>query len=302
MLDKPAGISSNQALGSVKFLFSANKAGHTGTLDPMATGLLPVCLGEATKFSSVLLRADKTYQARFRLGYVSTTGDAEGKITPVEHPAVAPADLTSSQIEAVLVHFTGLITQVPPMFSALKYQGKALYAYAREGVEISRQPRTVTIHELTLQEWNSNEVNVTVRCSSGTYIRTLAEDIGKALGCGGAYLTALCRSAIGEYTLLQARTLQEIEHIPAEQRDNILHPADSFLQHFPAVALDAEPAQWLLQGKTVKLCTGLPMDTTVRVYGAENRFLGLGTVSGAGIIARRLMAVMTTESRQQKVE
>jgi tRNA pseudouridine55 synthase len=297
LLNKPAGISSNQALGSVKFLFSAIKAGHTGTLDPMATGLLPVCLGEATKFSSVLLGADKTYQARFRLGYISTTGDAEGKITAAEHPVVAPADLTSLQIEEVLARFTGLITQIPPMFSALKYQGKALYVYAREGIEISRQSRTVTIHELTLQTWNSSEISVTVRCSSGTYIRTLAEDIGKALGCGGAYLTALCRSAIGEYSLLQARTLQEIEQIPAERRHDILHPADSFLQHFPLVVLDAESTQWLLQGKTVNSCIAVPINTIVRLYSAGNHFLGLGTVSATGIIPKRLMAM---ESPQQK--
>lgn len=298
LLNKPAGISSNQALRSVKFLFSAKKAGHTGTLDPMATGLLPVCLGEATKFSSVLLGADKTYQATFRPGYISTTGDAEGDITVAAHSLVAIADLTRVQIEVVLVRFTGLITQIPPMYSALKYQGKPLYSYAREGIEISRQPRTITIHSLTLQSWNGSEADITVRCSSGTYIRTLAEDIGKALGCGGAYLTALQRSTIGEYDLLYARTLEELEQIPAEHRDDILHPADSFLQHFPVVMLDAGSAQCLLQGKTVSICTVLPADTVVRLYDAGSCFLGLGTVTVAGIIPKRLMAT----DRQQKAE
>lgn len=298
LLNKPAGISSNQALRSARFLFSAKKAGHTGTLDPMATGLLPVCLGEATKFSSVLLGADKTYHATFRPGYISTTGDAEGDITVAAHPPVAVTDLTRAQIEAVLVRFTGLITQIPPMYSALKYQGKPLYSYAREGIEISRQPRTITIHSLTLQSWNGSEAGITVRCSSGTYIRTLAEDIGKALGCGGAYLTALRRSAIGEYDLSRARTLEELEQIPAEHRDDILHPADSFLQHFPAVMLDAESAQSLLQGKTIGVGTALPADSVVRLYDAGNCFLGLGTVTVAGIIPRRLMAT----DRQLKAE
>lgn len=298
LLDKPSGISSNQALQIAKRLFTAAKAGHTGTLDPMATGLLPICFGEATKFSSALLGADKAYVATLKLGYVSSTGDAEGKIS-IAGTGGEGTSFTVQQVEKVLSNFIGGITQIPPMYSALKHQGKPLYAYARKGVEIERKPRQITIYGLTLQALAGDELRIMVKCSTGTYIRTLAEDIGKALGCGGAYLTALRRSHIDSLDLSQAATLDTLETMTLPQRDACLRPADSLLYDIPAITLQAAAASLLLQGQTVDFPQEIAklgeIAGKVRLYRADGQFLGLGEVvmAGAGgkIAPKRLMAI-----------
>lgn len=290
LLDKPAQISSNQALQIVKRIFAARKAGHTGTLDPMATGLLPICFGEATKFSSALLGADKTYEATLRLGYVSTTGDAEGEISVASE--IEPSDLKPApqQIEAVLKRFTGTITQLPPMYSALKYQGKPMYAYAREGLEIERQPREAIIHDLHIEaiEGEGNGLRILVRCGSGTYIRTLAEDIGKALGCGGAYLTGLRRSIVDHFDLSQAHTLDALEAMPLPQRDCCLLPADILMQDLAVATLDATAAASLLQGRAIRDYFSqdcLSEGQKIRLYDQTGRFLGVGKITPDGEIA-----------------
>jgi len=289
LFDKPCGISSNRALQIIKRIFTASKAGHTGTLDPLATGLLPICLGEATKFSSALLGADKTYQAVLKLGYISTTGDAEGEIS-----IAGDVKLTLQYAEEVVQSFIGSITQIPPMYSALKHQGKPLYAYAREGVEIERQPRKVTIYDLRVATLAGDEMCIMVRCSTGTYVRTLAEDIGRALGCGGAYLTALRRNTVNDFDLSQSYTLDQLEAMPLSQRDNCLHPADSLLHNFSAMMLDSALVTSLLQGQMVAgppSITGLMAGKKVRLYDREENFLGLGEITAQGEIApKRLMA------------
>lgn len=289
LLDKPCGISSNRALQIVKRIFTASKAGHTGTLDPMATGLLPICFGEATKFSSALLGADKAYEAVLKLGYTSTTGDAEGEIS-----VAGDVKLTLQHVEAVAQSFIGGITQIPPMYSALKHQGKPLYAYARKGVEIERQPRKVTIYGLHVETLAGDEMCITVRCSTGTYVRTLAEDIGRALGCGGAYLTALRRSAVNDFDLSQSYTLDQLEAMPPSQRGTCLHPVDSLLYNFPPVVLGSEVVPFLLQGQVVAgtLSTNDLMDgQKVRLYDQGENFLGLGEITAEGEIApKRLIA------------
>ena len=288
LLDKPPHISSNQALQIVKRIFAARKAGHTGTLDPMATGLLPICFGEATKFSSALLGADKTYEATLRLGYVSTTGDAEGEISVASE--IEPSDLKPApqQIEAVLKRFTGTITQVPPMYSALKYQGKPMYAYAREGLEIERQSREAIIHGLHIEAIEGNGLRILVKCGSGTYIRTLAEDIGKALGCGGAYLTGLRRSNVDIFDLSQAHTLDALEAMALPQRDCCLLPADILMQGLPTVTLDATAAASLLQGRAIRDYFSqdcLSEGQKIRLYDQTERFLGVGKITSEGEIA-----------------
>lgn len=292
LLDKPSRISSNQALQIAKRIFTASKAGHTGTLDPLATGLLPICFGEATKFSSALLGADKTYEATLRLGYISTTGDAEGEISACDAPS-RNMQLTLSQVETVLQSFIGSIMQVPPMYSALKHRGKPLYAYARAGVEIERQAREVIIYDLYVEALAGEKMGIVVKCSTGTYVRTLAEDIGKALGCGGAYLTALRRSVMDGFDLSQAYTLDALETMPLAQRDACLHPMDGLLHDFPAVTLDGATVVSLLQGQVVKAgfsMSDLPEGAKIRLYDQGKHFLGLGEVTAQGEIApRRLL-------------
>jgi tRNA pseudouridine 55 synthase len=284
LLDKPAGISSNSALQKAKRLYQAAKAGHTGNLDPFATGLLPVCLGEATKFSQFLLDADKTYQGWVRLGQTTTTGDPEGEVL-----SRSPVDVGLAQVEQVLSRFVGRISQVPPMYSALKRDGKPLYEYARQGVEVEREAREVTIYDLRLDRFAGEEVVITVRCSKGTYIRTLAEDIGKALGCG-AYLEALRRTAIGGFAIGDAKTLEQLDGVSLEERDAWLLPADSLLQGFPQVELDADSAFYLGRGQEVWL-PRTAVDGVVRLYDDKRRFLGIGEVTGEGKIAPRRLVV-----------
>jgi tRNA pseudouridine55 synthase len=284
LLDKPAGISSNTALQKAKRLYQAAKAGHTGNLDPFATGLLPVCLGEATKFSQFLLDADKTYQGLIRLGQTTTTGDPEGEV--LSRQAV---EVNLEQVQEVLRRFVGKISQVPPMYSALKRDGKALYEYARQGVEVARAAREVSIYSLSLDRFEGEEMLITVSCSKGTYIRTLAEDIGKALGCG-AYLQALRRTAIGEFAVADALTLEQLEAMPMEERDARLLPADSLLQGYPQAQLDADSVFYLQRGQAVWL-PRVAAQGVVRLYDDKNRFLGIGDVTEEGKIAPRRLVV-----------
>ncbi len=285
LLDKPGGVSSNRALQIAKRLLGARKAGHTGTLDPMATGLLPICFGDATRFSSALLGANKSYEATLRLGYISTTGDAEGDISVAEGVSCHDLKDLGPQVEMVLKSFTGLITQMPPMYSALKHRGRPMYVYAREGLEIERQPRAVTIHELRLMVIDGDEIRLGVRCGSGTYVRTLAEDIGKALGFGGAYLTALRRTTIDDFDLSQAYTLDTLENMSICERDSRLLTVDTLLRDLAAVTLEAPAAAALRQGRSVAGVSNAVGGEKIRLYDEEKNFLGLGEVTAGGDIA-----------------
>lgn len=278
LLDKPLGFSSNQALQKVKWLFQAAKAGHTGTLDPLATGLLPICLGEATKFAQYVTDADKTYTATIKLGITTTTGDAEGEVI-----TTAPVNVTKLQFEAATKQFLGEISQMPPMYSALKHEGKALYEYAREGVDIARQARLITIKSIVVNEFMADVAQITVTCSKGTYIRTLAEDIGKALGCG-AYLIGLRRTATAGYQLSQATTIEQLEAMLTELRDAQLLPVDSAIAGLPEVALSADAAYFLMQGQAVWVAGKVP-GGELRIYDENKQFLGLGFLQSDGKIA-----------------
>lgn len=283
LLDKPLGFSSNQALQKVKWLLQAAKAGHTGTLDPLATGLLPLCFGEATKFAHYLTDADKTYLATVKLGVTTTTGDAEGEVLSTESVNVSQA-----QLAQVCQQFVGEISQIPPMYSALKHEGKALYEYARAGIEIERKARLVTIHNITLNALVDNIATLTVTCSKGTYIRTLAEDIGRHLGCG-AHLIGLRRTATANYDITQAVTLEQFEALSAEQRIEMLRPADSSVLHLPAVTLDGDSTFYLQQGQAVWRSGVIPQGL-LRLYNEQQVFLGLGEqLSDGKITPKRLI-------------
>lgn len=289
LLDKPAGITSNAALQRVKRLFCANKAGHTGSLDPIATGLLPICLGEATKVSAYLLDADKGYRVTVRLGRKTTTGDTEGEV--IETRPVSA--LTRPAVEPVLAGFVGEIEQVPPMYSALKQDGRPLYELARQGLEVERRPRRVTIHSIDLLELRQDEMDLEVVCSKGTYIRTLAEDIGEQLGCGG-YVQTLRRTLTGCFELSRAVTLDELARVrdaaPAEALDRYLLPMDSALQAWPGVRLTRDMAYYLRHGQAV-LVPRAPTAGLVRLYGSEQEFLGIGHILDDGRVApKRLLA------------
>lgn len=288
LLDKPLGFSSNQALQKIKWLLQAAKAGHTGTLDPLATGLLPLCFGEATKFAHYLTEADKTYVATLKLGTVTTTGDAEGEVI-----ASSPVNVTSTEFTVACQRFTGEISQMPPMYSALKHEGKALYEYARAGIEIARDARQVTIHQIEVNRFAGDVAEITVRCSKGTYIRTLAEDIGKSLGCG-AHLIGLRRTATAAYDIAQAVTLQQFEQMTEAERLAALAPPDSAVLYLPALILDNDAAYYLLQGQSVWQQGNIPKGL-LRLYDAQNRFLGLGEQQADGKIApKRLMQLQNT--------
>jgi tRNA pseudouridine55 synthase len=283
LLDKPLGLSSNDALQKAKRLYRAEKAGHTGTLDPLATGLLPLCFGAATKFSQVSLDADKRYTATLKLGITTTTADAEGEVLKTRRVNVNAADVT-----AACVNFVGEIDQVPPMHSALKRDGKALYEYARAGIEVEREARRITIHEIRLIGGLHDEWTIDVRCSKGTYIRTLAEDIGEALGCG-AHLIALRRTGSGPLTLDGAVTLDDLAVMSEEQRDVTLMPADALVADWPSVRLDDEDAGRFLSG--VRRRTTLADAPNVRVYGPQARaFLGSAHVTAGELISNRLLS------------
>ncbi len=284
LLDKPLGYSSNQALQQVKHLLQAAKAGHTGTLDPLATGLLPLCFGEATKFAHYLTEADKVYEATLKLGVTTSTGDAEGQV--LSQRAVA---VSAEQFSAVCQQFLGEISQIPPMYSALKHEGKALYEYARAGVEIARSARAVTIHAIAVLDFAGDEASIRVQCSKGTYIRTLAEDIGAALGCG-AHLIGLRRTATAHYQIAQSISLDEfIALTPAQQLDQLL-PADSAVSHLPTLVLDTDSAFYLSQGQTVWQSGPIP-EGLIRLYNAQQEFLGLGERQPDGKIGPKRLIV-----------
>lgn len=262
LLDKPLGLSSNDALQKVKRLFRAEKAGHTGTLDPLATGLLPLCFGAATKFSQVSLDADKRYTATLQLGVRTTTADAEGEVVSTRE--VTPAMLEPQRLRAACDAFLGPIDQVPPMHSALKHQGKALYEYAREGVEIERAPRRVTLHAIDILSVQGAVVTIDVRCSKGTYIRTLAEDIGEHLGCG-AHLIGLRRTGSGGVSLQGAVTLEALQAMTEAERDQHLMAPDVLLADCPEAVLSQDDSARFLTGMRRKVT--LPNAELVRVYG-----------------------------------
>ncbi|MDT8997914.1 tRNA pseudouridine(55) synthase TruB [Paucibacter sp. APW11] len=292
LLDKPLGLSSNDALQKAKWLLRAEKAGHTGTLDPLATGLLPLCFGAATKFSQVSLDADKAYEATLKLGQTTTTGDAEGEVLDTQ-----PVSVTAEQIAQVLAGFLGLIEQKPPMYSALKHEGRPLYEYARAGIEIERPSRQVTIHSIDMLSWQADELRIAVRCSKGTYIRTLGEDIGRLLGCG-AHLSALRRTASGPCQIGEAISLDALAAMTEAEREDMLRPPDSLLQEWPALRLEASEAARFLTGLRRRL---LPRPATdlphVRVYGPEpGAFLGSGHVTAGELIADRLLSPQEVQS------
>ncbi|MEW6369974.1 MAG: tRNA pseudouridine(55) synthase TruB [Pseudomonadota bacterium] len=286
LLDKPVGLSSNDALIKAKRVMNAKKAGHTGTLDPFATGLLPLCFGEATKFSQDLLEADKTYDATVHLGIMTTTGDTEGETLETRE-----VDVTLEQIDAALARFRGPILQVPPMYSALKRDGKALYEYAREGITLEREARPVTIHGLELIEYAAPMLKIRVTCSKGTYVRVLGEDIGAALGCG-AHLNALRRIQVGSLTSAKMITLEELQAHPDPR--SLLAPVDALLSSFPSVELSDELAKRFLNGQRLALgkeSVMVPQELgRVRVYHGQ-KLLGTANLQEYSILApERLIA------------
>lgn len=291
LLDKPVGLSSHDALWKAKRLFRAEKGGHTGTLDPLATGLLPLCFGAATKFSQVSLDADKRYLATLRLGQTRVGGDLEGEVI-----AERAVDVDRAAIDAAVARFTGEIEQVPPMHSALKHQGKALYEYARAGVEIDRAPRRVTIRHLEVLDWRQAESHLVldVGCSKGTYVRTLAEDLGEALGCG-AHLAGLRRTASGPLQVGQAVTLDALAALDEAGRDALLLPADTLLQAWPRVSLPDDEAGRFLSG--LRRRVQLADMAAVRVYGPDDRaFLGSAHITGGELIADRLLSPLEVQA------
>lgn len=291
LLDKSLGYSSNQALQQVKRLYQAAKAGHTGSLDPLATGLLPICLGEATKFSHFLLDADKSYRALVQLGSTTTTGDVEGEVL-----SRSDVNVTAEQLQAALQRFVGDIEQVPPMYSALKHQGKALYEYARDGVDVARSARQVKIFSIDLISFDmqSQRFEMDVVCSKGTYIRTLAEDIGHALGCG-AHLAGLRRLSTAHFRLEHAYTLEQLEELTMEQRDDLLLGPDAAVADLPRVELDADSVFYLLRGQSVWK-SGMKIAGLFRVYTEDDRFLGLGELDRDGKIAPKRLLVIRDKS------
>lgn len=294
LLDKPLELSSNTALQRARRLFRAEKAGHTGTLDPLATGLLPVCFGEATKFAGGLLDADKTYQAKLCLGKTTTTGDGEGEV-------IASSDLLPelSQVVDILEKFRGEVLQLPPMHSALKYQGKPLYEYIRKGETVEREARKVFIHELEMNNLANEQLDITVRCSKGTYIRTLAEDIGNALGCG-AYLIGLRRTGIGPFSIENAYNLTQIESVSEADRDKLLLPPDCMMLDSPVLELDDKQIGRLAQGQRLGIDHQLP-DGWVRLY-ANGEFMGLGELEGRRLSPRRMISSVAQSVAQPKVD
>jgi tRNA pseudouridine55 synthase len=284
LLDKPSGMTSNSALQNARRMVSAAKAGHTGTLDPLASGLLPLCFGEATKFSADLLEADKTYNAELLFGVTTDTGDAEGTVLQRR-----PVEFGRCDLEAALMRFRGRISQIPPMYSALKRNGIPLYQLARQGIEVERKTREVTIYELRLLDFSGNACRLHVSCSKGTYIRTLAEDIGNALTCG-AHLTALRRVAIGPLSISDAVTLDQLSLLSEDDRASWLLAPDTLLQSLPDVHLDDEAALRFSHGNPVNIVGRVAVvQGKCRVYGAT-RLLGLGEADGlGGVKPRRLV-------------
>jgi len=286
LLDKPLGITSNDALQKVKHLYFAQKAGHTGSLDPLADGMLPICFGIATRLSAFLLDSDKHYNVRVKLGQTTATGDAEGEVLETR-----PTEgIDREQIAAVLPRFTGVISQLPPMYSALKHKGERLYKLARAGVEVEREPREISIHSLELGEVSGDEFELQVHCSKGTYVRTLAEDIGAVLGCG-AHVSALRRTGVGPYTGMPMVSMQQVEQAALDGNDaldGLLLPVDTALSDWPAVRLNADTSYYLKMGQAVVVPKS-PTHGWVRLYEESDRFIGVGVVQDDGKIAPKRM-------------
>ena len=285
LLDKPGGMSSNQALQKARALLDAQKAGHTGSLDPIATGLLPLCFGQATKISGMFLNSSKGYQVTIRLGVSTDSGDREGTV-------VSRSDIsfTDDQLQHALTGLTGTYDQVPPMYSAIKHQGQPLYKLARKGIEIDRAPRTVTVHELRLLRREGDTIDLELTCSKGFYVRSLAIDLGRRLDCG-AHVTELRRTAVGSFCLENSITLEQLGALETVQdRRNLLVPADRALSHLPKVDLPERSAYYFCQGQPVRALK-LPKKGLARLYTAKNRFLGLGEVTEEGKIAPKRLFV-----------
>ncbi|EGQ9148213.1 tRNA pseudouridine(55) synthase TruB [Vibrio parahaemolyticus] len=299
LLDKPTGISSNDALQKVKRIYFAEKAGHTGALDPLATGMLPICLGEATKFSQFLLDSDKRYRVIAKLGERTTTSDSDGEVVETR-----PVDVTLEKLEACIEKFRGESDQVPSMFSALKYQGKPLYEYARKGIEVPRESRKITVYEIVLHRFEGDEVEMEVHCSKGTYIRTIVDDLGEMLGCG-AHVTMLRRTAVAKYPYEKMVTLEQLNELleqahreeiaPRELLDPLLMPMDTAVEDLPEVNLIPELADMVQHGQPVQVL-GAPEQGSLRLtMGEEHLFIGVGEMNDDGKIAPKRLVVFRDE-------
>jgi tRNA pseudouridine55 synthase len=287
LLDKRLGVSSNKALQEVRRLFDANKAGHTGSLDPLATGLLPLCFGEATKVSALMLDDDKRYQALVQLGVMTDTGDAEGRVLETR----TVPELTVDAVKACLKKFTGEIDQVPPMYSALKHNGKKLYELARAGETVDRKARRITVYDLQLLDFSKDQLRLDVRCSKGTYIRSLAEDIGHELGCGGT-VKELRRLEAGRFSIENAKTLEQLSEMDEQELQQCLIDVDKPLESMPAVQLSESDAIRIKQGQALKIQEVLP--GMVRMYHAKV-FLGLGEMLLDGKLAPKKLFNLNDE-------
>ncbi|OCG38379.1 tRNA pseudouridine(55) synthase TruB [Gilliamella sp. Imp1-6] len=283
LLDKTQGMTSNDALQKVKWLFNAKKAGHTGALDPLATGMLPICFGEATKFSQYLLDSDKRYRVIAKLGERTDTSDADGQII-----CTKPVKVTESQINQALTHFRGDILQVPTMFSALKYQGKPLYQYARQGIVVEREARPITVYENQFIQFDTikNELTLEIHCSKGTYIRTIIDDLGELLGCG-AHVIYLRRLQVTNYPIENMVTLEQLQNI--ELKDDLLMPVDSPLQDRPKVTLSDTQGKDILLGRTIELESSTQVETLVRIYQGK-QFIGAGIMQNNKLLPKRLIS------------
>ncbi|MFC0227535.1 tRNA pseudouridine(55) synthase TruB [Serratia aquatilis] len=295
LLDKPQGLSSNDALQKVKRIYNANRAGHTGALDPLATGMLPICLGEATKFSQYLLDSDKRYRVIARLGQRTDTSDADGQVVQER-----PVNFTQPQLDAALDTFRGDIQQVPSMYSALKYQGKKLYEYARQGIEVPREARSITVYELQFIRWEGDELELEIHCSKGTYIRTITDDLGELLGCG-AHVIYLRRLQVAKYPIARMVTLEALNSLleqaheegiaPGVLLDPLLMPMDSPAEDFPEVNLLPAVAAYVKQGQPVQVASA-PVSGLVRITEGEARkFIGIGEIADDGRVAPRRLVV-----------
>jgi tRNA pseudouridine55 synthase len=296
LFNKPGGITSQAAVSRLKMLLAARKAGHTGTLDPLAHGLLPVCFGEATKFSQLLLDADKSYLAVIRLGTRTTTGDLEGAVIERRAPSADEA-----LVRSVLKRFEGELMQMPPMFSALKRDGRPLYEYARAGQEVSREPRRIHVRRLTLERYSDEDLFISVTCTKGTYIRVLAEDIGRALECG-ACLAALTRTAVGAFRLADAVTFEQLERMALDDRQALLLPVDALVGVLPRLDLNASDATRIASGQALDQPQAAGLGLT-RLYGPRSEFLGVADAGECGrVIAKRLMERAGSRATQRMVE
>ncbi len=302
LLDKPTGISSNDALQKVKRIYFAEKAGHTGALDPLATGMLPICLGEATKFSQFLLDSDKRYVVIAKLGERTNTSDSDGEVVETRD-----VNVTQEQLEECIAKFRGTTDQIPSMFSALKYQGRPLYEYAREGIEVPRESRKITVYSIKLLRFEGDEVEMEVHCSKGTYIRTITDDLGEMLGCG-AHVTYLRRTGVAKYPYERMVTLEQlnelVEHAneqglaPKELLDALLLPMDTAVEDLPEVNLDAQLTDLVQHGQPVQV-SGTPTEGTVRMTsGEEKLFIGVAEMDDLGRVAPKRLVVFRDEESE----